>query len=1254
MLNDERNIVGRRSVMNFYPPFVIRHSSFLLFLLTVLTFTPPASATLANAWHIPDNSGDLGFNMRNPEFEIGTNTTVTVYSGEQKFNNGFGTANQTGGWVIYKGATQSAWSSNAFNFYLNGGPSTNNQYWSGTFNTTNFGPDEVIQYYLYLTFDGVNGVQNTFLYAGGDSGSQTTASLATAQASPFTIRNRPAWLFHSNNRVVTANANGTNSTVSFWTEIGYQSKDGTARWADNGCIYYTTDGAVPSGSLGVGNGTTQVMPITYDHEQDNSSIAGNAMWWEGTVTNVPNNTAINYKIGVWNSSNHEEKLADYNAGNPNATFTFSIGATSGTNVAPALSVDGINAEYTTEHLFVDEVAGDSIPVTVQFSPNTNNVAEADVFSNLNRRNQVSLLYTNSTYPNGAEEGIVPLDGNIIATGDDSHYYKAYAMTPTGGGQYALTLYATNCGSYRLTARYKVSGNTNWFWYGLRDHCIVVTPRRARNMNLYELNALNIDSQGTNQSDRSTFTDLYNGPGSRPYDPVTNRFNLQYFQNLGVNWLWLQPVHPIGIENRQVDSNSGQPYSVGSPYSVKNYFQINPLMSKANTRQAALQEFTNFVAAANSAGVNVMLDMPFAHSAWDCELDALGTNYFAPAGQPTDLIANDQPLFYSRTNEYDQRATSASLQTVAPDRYDFGKWTDVSHIYSGRYAAQVPNSSQTGDYLSESDWFDYSVGSESGTGTGNGHFDQVTQNVWRFYAGILLYWLDKTGCPSNTPPNLTANRGIGGLRADFGQGLAPQCWEYIINKVRCRKWDFVFMTESLDGGVVTYRSNRHFDVLNENIIFDLQSAASASDYRNAFDARRTTYGQSVILLNNVSHDEQSYGDPYQALIRYMACGAIDGAPMIFYGEELGISTYFGFNLYQSNFGKTISHFMVYNSLQPICNPANRNFGLDQLVPVYAGVNQARAFSAALRSPNRYYLNQISSQTPQSSIFSVAKFQTANGAPNFNDVVFAFTPLDRNNLQSGTFDVNITQNGTNLFGIQPSRIYNVKNIAAYLGADPNRRNNWLWNGGISGSNLLTNGIFVSLNPVPSSNAGWTNAPFEAQYLKLYDVTPPPATASVDIGSTNNYVFTNVVTFTWTAVADPQGGVSGYHVLVGTAPGGSDVFNGIIPGTSLTVTNTFGAHLYATVTVVNNAGIESAPTASSSVALLNPSWVPVANMTTPNLLNWSSISGETYQVWSTTNLSMPFSAFAGTVTATAPFLSFTNNPTNAARYFKVRLIP
>ena len=1239
-----------------------RHSNLILLVCLALALgsVHQCFGVLATAWHIPDGDTNFGgLNMRSPEFEIGTNTTVMVWSGVWKWSNGGSTllCNQTGGWVFYKGATQSSWSSNALTWQTNFQYTTGNQYWNAPFNTTNFGTDDVIQYYLLLTLDGTgtSGATNTCLYAGGDFGSLTTGSQSVAAASPFTIRNRAAWLFHDGNRVVTANANGTNSTVSFWIQMGYQSKDAGIRWASNGCIYYTTDGSTPAGSLGVGSGLTQVMPLDYDHEQDNSSIAGNAMWWVGTVTNLPNYTAINYKIGVWNSANNEEKFADYNAGTPNAIFSFSIGATTGTNGVPVLTVDGMNADYTTEHLFVNEVAGDSIPVTVVFSPNTNNVIEADVYSDLNRRSYVATPTVDAN-GNPTEEGICPPNGNTIATGDDTHYYKAYPMTYIGGGQYSLTLNATNCGAYRVTARCRVLGNTNWFWYGLRDHCIVVTPTRARNMTMYELNAMNIDSQGTNQSDRSTFTDLYNGPGSRPYDPVTNRFNLQYVQNLGVNWLWLQPIHPIGIENRQINPNTGGPYAVGSPYSVKNYFQVNPLLSKADTRAAAMQEFTNFVVAANAAAVNVMLDLPFAHSAWDCELDSLGINLFAPAGQPSDLIVNDQPLFYSRTNEYDQRATSAGLQTVAPDRYDFGKWTDVSHVYSGRYAALVPNASQSGDYLSETDWFDYSIGSESGTGTGYGHFDPVTQNVWRYFSDCLLYWLDQTGCPTNTPPNLTASRGIGGLRADFGQGLAPQCWEYLINKVRCRKWDFVFMTESLDGGNVTYRSNRHFDVLNENLIFDLQNAATASDYRNDFDARRTAYGQSVILLNNDSHDEESYADPFEALIRYMACSAIDGAPMIFYGEELGISTTFGFNSYQLNFGKTIPQFMDYNSLQPIFT--NRANGVDFLWPVYAALNQARGFSAAIRNSNRYYLNQIGSGNPQPSVFSVAKYVQPNGSPNLYDVVFAFANLDRNNQQQGFFNVNITQNGANLFGIKPGRTYNVRNIAAYTAYDANRRNYWLWGaGGVAGSNVLANGVFVSLNPVPTANSGWTNAPFEAQYLKLYDVTPPAAPAAPS--TPKPYALGTSATFSWPPLADPDGGISAYHIEVGTSPGASNVLNLTVVGTTVAATNTYGQTLYACVSAINNAGIEGpfSPNSAGTI-LLDPGSIRLTASfaATSITLSWpGNLNTNFTALYSATNLTPPPNWLP---TPGAPFLSnqqwwfstpMTNGPT---RFYRLQL--
>jgi hypothetical protein len=59
-------------------------------------------------------------------------------------------------------------------------------------------------------------------------------------------------------------------------------------------------------------------------------------------------------------------------------------------------------------------------------------------------------------------------------------------------------------------------------------------------------------------------------------------------------------------------------------------------------------------------------------------------------------------------------------------------------------------------------------------------------------------------------------------------------------------------------------------------------------------------------------------------------------------------------------------------------------------------------------------------------------------------------------------------------------------------------------------------------------------------------------------------------------------------------------------------------------------------------------------PSDKNRSSVSGKVYQAWSTTNLSVPFTVFGGSVAASAPSLTVTNNPTGAARHYKIQLFP
>lgn len=784
------------------------------------------------------------------------------------------------------------------------------------------------------------------------------------------------------------------------------------------------------------------------------------------------------------------------------------------------------ADYSTTHVFVDEVAGTSVPITIFFDPQVLNVQAAEIYTNLNRRDRATLRSGL-----GVEEGINPPPGNTIAAGDDSHYYKAYAMPPVSGG-YQITLTATKCGVYRLTARYRLNGDAagTYRWYGSefdpdgtpkRDYSIVVTPGAARDIRIYEVNPLTILATGTLAAQRGTLADLAGGlgPGAAP------QFSVKYAKALGANMLWLQPVHPRGIEGRQTDPATGLPFEIGSPYAVKNFFEVMPLMAKAFVptgspqsddteagRAEAIREFQSFVKAADAQDMGIMLDTPFNHSAHDVELGPGGKAYWGNAGaSPTTEIRTVEARVFSRVSEYDMRASAASSIAVAPDRFDFGKWDDVFDFFFGRYAALVPNQAQQNSYTSEGDWFDYSVGQEQSVGSGNGHFDAITANVWRYFGDYFQFWLTQTNYPANSGgASLDSAAGIDGIRADFAQGLPPQCWEYIINRTRTRKWNFVFMAESLDGGAVTRRSSRHFDILNENLIYDLYGARSASNLRNIYDGHRNSYNGGLLLLNTSSQDEDNYKNPFEALLRFAANSTMPGAPMIFPGQELGLSGTvlpgqrsvpsagppFGYDRYVVDsplFPKPIPSFMTYNSMMPLWLQLQGGLGNSkQIYDVYAAINRARSLSPALRSPLPIYLN-LRNNAPNQQIFSVGKFERRNASPSNSDVVFAFVNLtvgsDQQTLPGNWFNVNVDEDrdGVNDFGINPGHMYNVKNIAAYTGADPHRKDVSLWPAPRTGQDLLANGLFVHVNRVPTEAVGWKNAPWEAQFLKLYDVTP-----------------------------------------------------------------------------------------------------------------------------------------------------------------------
>jgi glycosidase len=81
-------------------------------------------------------------------------------------------------------------------------------------------------------------------------------------------------------------------------------------------------------------------------------------------------------------------------------------------------------------------------------------------------------------------------------------------------------------------------------------------------------------------------------------------HLPRLKALGVDILWLMPIHKIGEKNRKG--------SLGSPYSVKDYYSVNPEFG-------TLDDLKHFVGAAHEQGMYVILDWVANHTSWDNNL-----------------------------------------------------------------------------------------------------------------------------------------------------------------------------------------------------------------------------------------------------------------------------------------------------------------------------------------------------------------------------------------------------------------------------------------------------------------------------------------------------------------------------------------------------------------------------------------------------------------------------------------------------------
>lgn len=358
--------------------------------------------------------------------------------------------------------------------------------------------------------------------------------------------------------------------------------------------------------------------------------------------------------------------------------------------------------------------------------------------------------------------------------------------------------------------------------------------------------------------------------------------LTAFQQLGVTHVWYTGVieHAVltdytrfGIPLDDADVVKGR---AGSPYAIKDYYDINPDLATDVTKR--MQEFEQLIARTHRHGLQVVIDFVPNHVARAYHSDV------KPAGIK-DLGANDDKTveFSPGNNFYYLPGQSFQVPTGYTP---IGKNTFPT--LDGKFEetpAKVTGNDQFTAHPGMNEWFEtvklnYGVDIQRGRST---HFDPIP-DTWNKMRDILVFW---------------AGKNVDGFRCDMAEMVPVEFWAWAIPQVKALRPGILFIAEIYNPDQYhRYIETGKFDFLYDKVLLydTLRGLTTAPDHNTAgianVQARLSGINQHMLhFLEN--HDEQRAasrffaGDPWRAIPAMVTSATIDKGPvMIYFGQESG--------------------------------------------------------------------------------------------------------------------------------------------------------------------------------------------------------------------------------------------------------------------------------------------------------------------------------------------------------------------------------
>ena len=378
--------------------------------------------------------------------------------------------------------------------------------------------------------------------------------------------------------------------------------------------------------------------------------------------------------------------------------------------------------------------------------------------------------------------------------------------------------------------------------------------------------------------------------------------LTEIKKLGVTYVWYTgvPHHAlvrdytaIGISNDDPDVVKGR---AGSPYAVKDYYNVNPDLAINPAKR--LEEFENLIARTHKNGLKVIIDIVPNHIARKYEgksnpkgIKDFGTdddklkeyskdnNFYYIPGAAFQVPQNDNykplngeknPLIDNKFSENPAKWTGNGSRQAKPDKND---WYETVKI---NYGIKPTGEKEFNELPAGFDKKDYKE-----------HFafwkDKSVPNSWVKFRDIALYWIVK---------------GIDGFRYDMAEMVPYEFWSYMNSAIKMKNPNAFLLAEVYNPAEYrNYIRLGKMDYLYDKVAFydKLKEVVQGKSLPDPIsDIQKSVADIEHHMLHFLdNHDEQRLaspefaGTPEKGKPLMAVSALISTSPtMIYFGQEVG--------------------------------------------------------------------------------------------------------------------------------------------------------------------------------------------------------------------------------------------------------------------------------------------------------------------------------------------------------------------------------